>query len=368
MKRYTEVGSAIKRLREKKGLTQISLAEMIGVSFQAVSAWERGASLPDLYNAAALANKLGVTVDTLLRSGADEYRIGVDAGGTKTEFMLVDAQGREVERFSLGGANPNDVSLDHTAEVLSSGLDRLTVGRNVASVFCGVAGVTAGDNAVLLRETLTKRYGTRIFVESDVSNLLFLGEREGCKGAVICGTGSVVFVRTDRGDVRVGGWGYLFDEKGSGYDVGKDALRHALACLDGLEKPDALSEKVEERLGKGIWKGLSEIYKKGRPYIASFAPDVVELAKSGDPKAESILKTNAERLGKIVSLASEKYGAGDVLLASGGFFNNEIYLKMVEEASGKRLIKSTHAPVVGACVGSFERAGAKAPDGLFEGR
>lgn len=368
MKQYTEVGSAIKRLREKKGLTQGALAEVIGVSFQAVSAWERGTSLPDLYNASALAQALGVTVDRLLRNDGDEYRIGVDAGGTKTEFMLVDAQGREVERFSLEGANPNDVSLDHTAEILSSGLDRLTVGRNVVSIFCGVAGVTAGDNAPRLKEALTKRYGTRILVESDVSNLLFLGERSGCKGAVICGTGSVVFVRTDKGDVRVGGWGYLFDEKGSGYDVGKDAVRHALACLDGLETPDALSKKVEERLGKGIWNGLSEIYKKGRPYIASFAPDVVKLAEAGDPKSTTILETNAERIGRIVSLACTKYGAGDVLLASGGFFNNEIYLKMVEEASGKRLIKSALAPVFGACAGSFERTGAKAPDGLFEGR
>ena len=51
---------------------------------------------------------------------------------------------------------------------------------------------------------------------------------EGTDMSVISGTGSVVFVRRDDGQVRLGGWGYLFDRAGSAYDMGRDAIRIAL--------------------------------------------------------------------------------------------------------------------------------------------
>ena len=64
-----KVGRQIFQLRRAKGLTQNQLGEQIRVSFQAVSKWERGETLPDVALLPELADALGTTVDNILNGG-----------------------------------------------------------------------------------------------------------------------------------------------------------------------------------------------------------------------------------------------------------------------------------------------------------
>ena len=59
-------GAMIKRLREKRHLTQAELAEKICVTDKAVSKWETGRGLPDISLLEVLAKALGVSVIELL--------------------------------------------------------------------------------------------------------------------------------------------------------------------------------------------------------------------------------------------------------------------------------------------------------------
>lgn len=59
-------GATIKRLRENEGITQLQLAERIGVSSKAVSKWETGRGLPDITLIEPLSKALGVSVMELL--------------------------------------------------------------------------------------------------------------------------------------------------------------------------------------------------------------------------------------------------------------------------------------------------------------
>lgn len=68
-----KVGATIVLLRNGKGMTQSELGEHIGVSFQAVSKWERGETLPDISLLPALADALETTIDYLLRSGESNF-------------------------------------------------------------------------------------------------------------------------------------------------------------------------------------------------------------------------------------------------------------------------------------------------------
>ena len=64
-----EIGKFIKKLRKEKGMTQIQLAEKLNISFQSVSKWETGETLPDTNILLALCYELDTTVDTLLNGG-----------------------------------------------------------------------------------------------------------------------------------------------------------------------------------------------------------------------------------------------------------------------------------------------------------
>ena len=61
-----EIGRRIAALRKAKNLTQAELAEQLSVSYQAVSNWERGESMPDIFKLPTLAAVLGTSVDALL--------------------------------------------------------------------------------------------------------------------------------------------------------------------------------------------------------------------------------------------------------------------------------------------------------------
>ncbi len=69
MKRQT-FGATVAALRKDKGLTQLELADRMGVTDKAVSKWERDLSLPDTASLPKLAETLGVSVDDLMQGQA----------------------------------------------------------------------------------------------------------------------------------------------------------------------------------------------------------------------------------------------------------------------------------------------------------
>ena len=60
------IGQTIARLRRARNMTQMTPADEMGVSFQAVSNWERGQSMPDISKLPELADLFGTTIDELL--------------------------------------------------------------------------------------------------------------------------------------------------------------------------------------------------------------------------------------------------------------------------------------------------------------
>ena len=67
---YLKIGNYIRNLRKSKGLTQKELADKLGISFQAVSKWEKGDTLPDTGIILNLCEILGTTADKLLSGGS----------------------------------------------------------------------------------------------------------------------------------------------------------------------------------------------------------------------------------------------------------------------------------------------------------
>ena len=80
-------GATIKRLRETKGLTQLQLAEEIGVSSKAVSKWETAKGLPDITLIEPLAKALSVSVAELM-SGDTVINKNVSANILRSKFYI----------------------------------------------------------------------------------------------------------------------------------------------------------------------------------------------------------------------------------------------------------------------------------------
>ena len=67
-----EMGKEIRHLREARGITQDALAEVLNVTAQSVSKWERGASMPDIQMLPQIAVYFGITIDQLFDIAPDQ--------------------------------------------------------------------------------------------------------------------------------------------------------------------------------------------------------------------------------------------------------------------------------------------------------
>jgi N-acetylglucosamine kinase-like BadF-type ATPase len=117
---------------------------------------------------------------------------------------------------------------------------------------------------------------------------------------VISGTGSIVFGLTGtRQKYRVGGWGHLLGDEGSGYDIGIRTLRAAMRSHDGIEPPTSLASRIVEAYGfKAVTDLRTYIYQPHlkKHDIAKFAELCIRADEQGDRTARAILEASANDL------------------------------------------------------------------------
>ena len=232
-----------------------------------------------------------------------KYLLGIDGGGTKTEFLLTDRLRQEIRRIVLGGSNPVNTGIENSCNVLSEGIKRICEGINYSeiSVFAGIAGAKTGENAKLITDFLSGFGFLRFSCGSDVDLALELTLSGENGTAVIAGTGIVAISRNGEELYRTGGRGYMIDKGGSGFHFGADALNSAFSFLYGRNGSEAILKLVEKRLGKSLEKGAGEIYKGGPSFVASFAPVVFDAYSCGDRKAAEIIDRNAREIADIIN-------------------------------------------------------------------
>lgn len=354
------IGSRIKELRQSKGITQSELADALVVSFQAVSNWERGITPPDVENLIRIAAYFGVLVDDLLRPKNDDVYLGIDGGGTKTEFVAVSSDGTVLKHIIKKGCNPNDIGFAKTEELIFEGVREICVDfPSIKTVFCGIAGISTGN----YRERLQERFGKyfpniKVQIKSDAFNLFAMAD--GVDMSVISGTGSVVFVKRGDDYSRIGGWGYIFDSAGSAFDIGRDAVRQALMEEDMQQKRSVMSKLLLKKLNtSSVWDHINIIYNEGKPYIAGLASVVFDAYREGDENAVSIIDNNAKTLADLLNAGVNIYGAKPIAIASGGIFEHysDIMVPHMKKYSNVDLIIIDLPPILGACRYACSMAG-----------
>ncbi len=230
------------------------------------------------------------------------YLLGIDGGGTKTDFLLTDINGKELRRVVLGPSNPVNAGMENTENCLREGIEYVCedIDKKEISVFAGIAGGTIGSGKENIHRFLENYGFGKADNGSDIDTALEVC-LEGEKGlAVIIGTGIAGFADNGNTRQKIGGWGYLIDKGGSGFHLGSDALDSALRFIDGRGGSEMMLRKIEEKINSPLPQAISHIYKKGNSYIASLAPIVFECYENGDKEAERILLKNTEEIAVII--------------------------------------------------------------------
>ena len=178
-----------------------------------------------------------------------------------------------------------------------------------------------------------------------------IGVRDGC--CIVCGTGTSLFARVNGGLHHIGGWGYLIDTWGSGYVLGREAIRAALRQADGRGPDTKLYKLVYDQLGAPPETSIPTIYDGGRSFIASFAGTVFAARKQGDAVAETIFEQGAESVAEFTH-AAERYFSGnfDVVLSGGIFAAFPEYAQAVQRKGSARanMIRPEVPPVYGCAL------------------
>ena len=282
--------------------------------------------------------------------------VGIDAGGTKTDFALCDENENIIKKITLGPANPNDIGVENTIALLKEGLSALCEEKTPDLVFAGVSGGGFGENKARIGEFLSSYFpNSRTDNGTDAINLIYCSRSKSNVGALICGTGTALFVRVDNEIHHLGGWGHLFEFGGSAYDFGRDAVSFMLFAEEeaAVGSSDSLSSPLflllREKLGGSAHEVLNSLYAKKKTYIASLALLVFEAYARGDALAEKIIEQNTDALAARLDLALHRYASINEIICGGGLFNSPIFF---DSLSKKTSLKLTIAPcdqVVGAC-------------------
>ena len=268
------------------------------------------------------------------------YILGVDGGGTKTVALLGDRDGNILGRGMSGSSNIHAVGFDAACLALESAVHmaRKDHAGEISAMCLGLAGAGRKEEMEQFQNWAAHTFpNTVVWVVSDAEILLMAAVPSGPALALICGTGSVVYGRTQTGElIRAGGWGYLFGDEGSGFAIGVAALRAIMQAYDGRGSETLLSELVLERLGLLNPSDLvRSIYMAESPRlaIASLADLVEQAADQSDPVAISILVQSAQELARIAAAIYPKLGRSPVpLIITGGTI---LYGRHLKEAFHK---------------------------------
>lgn len=237
-----------------------------------------------------------------------KYVLGVDGGGTKTHARLCQVGPGGclclVHAGHAGGSNPYSVGWEAAQQNLRSAIAEATSAVEVDSAVLAVAGcgsLEARDR--LAAWANVQNFAKRVRVVSDTEPVLAETPRGETAIGLIAGTGSVALARSSDGQTEVvGGWGYLIDDGGSGYAIGRDALRAVAAAADTSDSPTLFARAVLE--AAGVTKAVqlkAKLYGAADPraWTAGLAPAVLQRAGQGDAEAESIVDAAASALTRL---------------------------------------------------------------------
>ncbi len=237
--------------------------------------------------------------------------LGIDGGGTKTVCVLMNETGEILGRGIAGPSNYQSVGIETAQNSIKMAINAAITTNNIPpvkieAIGLGLAGVGRSEDIQTVQNFLEPFRSDlqvkpeHVFITGDHMIALMGGLGHNVGIVAIAGTGSLVFGQNARGQTkRVGGWGYLLGDEGSGYNIALRGLQATLKAYDGRLPTTDLIQRFQTHLGLEHIEGLIEVvYRRGWTVgqIAALAPIVDQAAAEGDRIAQEIINDAADAL------------------------------------------------------------------------
>jgi glucosamine kinase len=311
------------------------------------------------------------------------YVMGIDGGATKTLAAVLDLDEQAVHLAEGGPSNEDAVgprsAVNALLETAEQALERAAVEQQqLATAVLAVAGTDTGAIARQVRAARTEEW----IVVNDVVAAWAAATGAHAGIGAISGTGSNVFGVGPQGRPwRVGGWGHLLGDEGSGYWLGAESIRAALRDRDGSGPQTALSAAAVRFFGVSSVEALAPlVYSKplSKGEIAAFAIETGKLAERGDAVACDLYRRGARELAAQILAVVRRTGLGEGASAfpvgligsafrAGAVFIDPLVSAVHEAAPGARISVVDMAPVGGSLLLAARACGrgdALEPDSL----
>jgi N-acetylglucosamine kinase-like BadF-type ATPase len=290
------------------------------------------------------------------------YYIGIDGGGSSTTGCIGNGQSI-IGNATVGASNYKGIGSVETQKNLEQLVKTLLSHVEDCKEFCVCFGGAGVDTQLDIKtyEKIFKSMGIEkdIYIVND-SHTALVGAVDALSGAVvISGTGSIVFGIDKNGTKhRVGGWGHIIGDQGSGYCIGKQALSLLTSYFDGIIEKSPIIERLMTRHHLGDKDSLiNYVYgNNDKSKIASLAKEVIENYEC-DLQCKNIVDTEIELLTKQVIALYHHMGMPELKLATIGSVMNkskiykDVFIKTLNnKVASIEVVEPKYSPEMGAYI------------------
>ena len=295
------------------------------------------------------------------------YLIGFDCGATKSECAIADIKGNILYKNTGGAANFLVTGPDGTSKIILSLLNDCLKKMKaeyseIENIVIGAAGAGRKEDALKLESSLLKLFSADDII---INSLTIVSDAEiALKGAfpnkagciLIAGTGSIIYGKDEKGNIyRVGGFGRLLGDEGSGFSIGKKGLQAAAKYYDGRGNETLIVRLIREKYSiNSADELITKVYKENFD-IASIAEIVITAAENEDQIAHKILLEESEQLVEHLNTIVKKMDSSDLSVSFAGslIITKNIYSDMLRDKiktslPSVKIVSPKHSPIEGA--------------------
>jgi N-acetylglucosamine kinase-like BadF-type ATPase len=237
--------------------------------------------------------------------------LGVDGGGTKTDFLLIDETGRVLASHHGGSAYYLEIGLDAVQSMMVAGIQTTLqqAAMPASQLEFAFLGLPAyGEDSTLLSRLDRIAVDVLPVERTRCRNDMVCGWAGALAGrdgiSIVAGTGSIAYGEFETRSARAGGWGELFSDEGSAYWIAREALTLFSRMSDGRDPKGPLYNLIRERLRLRADLDLCRaVYGPPaftRSELAALAPLVAQAVTAGDAGARRLFERAAQELAATV--------------------------------------------------------------------